>query len=100
MIIIEYILILIALFATCIWLSEVRRAYKYGDWVTDQTCITIFLWIIILGYIVIFDESKLHLLWSYPLSIIIGMLSVYFPLSLLKIFANIIRKLSCIGLKQ
>jgi len=82
------------------WLLGIRLYTKSGRGVQIQTVNTTMLFIVSLILIPLFKLSPFHLLWMYPASWLLGVLSLTFPFSFLSFFGNIVGKIICIGLNK
>ncbi len=94
----ELVIIIIAIIFIVTWIFGVRTHIKRGRGIQQQTLNTILLFIVSLLLTIFLKISPLHLLWMFPTSWILGVLSIAFPLSLLSIPGKLIRFVSCIGL--
>ena len=99
--ILEIIIFIIGVLLTLSWIYGIRTNIKRGDGVTKGTVNITMLFIISLILVPILKISSLHLLWMFPVSMLIGFLSqALFPLSLLSIPSHIITVISCLGLDK
>ena len=80
------------------WSWGIRRHVKTGAGVTRQTITTTMLFALAVLSVPVFDVSPFHLLWVFPVGWLVGTLSLAFPLSLLRIPANLYGRLCCLGL--
>lgn len=95
-----YIVYGIGIVLAVTWMIGIRTYTKSGQGVTMSTVNTTMLFIVSLVVVPILKLSPLHLLWMYPASFILGMLSLAFPFSLLSIPGNIVSFIACAGLNQ
>lgn len=98
--IVGYIVYGIGLLLAITWLIGIRTYTKSGKGVTMSTVNTTMLFIVSLIVIPVLKISPLHLLWMYPVGIVLGMFSLSFPFSLLSIPGNVVALIACIGLDQ
>ena len=98
--IVGYIVYGVAIVLAIVWLVGIRTYTKSGQGVTMPTVNTTMLFIVSLVVVLVLELSPLHLLWMYPASFVLGMLSLAFPFSLLSIPGNIVAFIACIGLNQ
>jgi hypothetical protein len=95
-----YIVYGIGIILAITWMIGIRTYTKSGQGVTMSTVNTTMLFIVSLVVVPILNLTPLHLLWMYPASFILGMLSLAFPFSLLSIPGNIVAFIACAGLNQ
>lgn len=98
--IVGYIVYGIGVILAIAWMLGIRTHTKSGQGVTISTVNTTMLFIVSLVFVTVFKLSPLHLLWMYPASFVLGMLSFAFPFSLLSIPGNIVGFIACVGLNQ
>ena len=82
------------------WSYGVRTYFRHGDPPTKMTINMTMLFTIWVLAVPLFGFSPFHLLWLFPLSYILGMLSLAFPFSLLSIPGYMYATLCCLGLDQ
>ena len=82
------------------WLYGIRKLTNSGLGVQMATVNTTMLFIVSLVLMPILKLSPFHLLWMYPASIVIGMLTLAFPFSLLSIPCQYVAWVACIGLNH
>lgn len=94
----------IVLGAAAIWALgaaySVRHMVRRGTPPTRMTANMIMLWWLGVFGVLLLPLSPFHLLWWYPVSFVIGMLSLVFPFSLLNIPGQFIANLWCAGLDR
>lgn len=95
-----YVIYAIGLLLAISWLFGIRMHIAEGKGVAMQTVNTTLLFFTSLALIPALNLSPLHLLWMYPVSLVIGMLSLAFPFSLLSVFGNVLARIACIGLRR
>jgi hypothetical protein len=98
--IVGYIVYGVGVVLAITWIIGIRTHSNSGQGVTMPTVNSTMLFIVSLVVVVAFELSPFHLLWMYPVSFVLGMLSLAFPLSLLSIPGNILAFIACIGLDQ
>jgi len=89
---------LVGLIVAVGWAFGVRTTLRSGSGITQQTVNTTMLFFVSLLVILSFRISPYHLLWLFPLSWLMGTLSLAFPFSLLSIPGGLFRGMCCIGL--
>lgn len=100
MVIFGYVVYGLGLIIAISWISGTRSKIGSGDSVQIQTLNTLFLFIVSLLLIPLLKWSPLNLLWMYPVSWILGVLSLAWPLAFLSPFGNLIGTIACIGLDK
>lgn len=80
------------------FLFGIRSYTANGTGVSKQTVNTTMLFIVSLVVVPAMSLSPLHLLWMFPVSFMLGMLSLIFPFSLLSIPGRVIFYIACFGL--
>jgi len=80
------------------WVYGIRNYMRSGMGVTQQTVNTTMLFFVSLIVTLSFQISPYHLLWFFPLSWLLGTLSLVFPFSLISIPGVLFRGICCIGL--
>ena len=98
--IIGYVVYGIGVLFAVAWLIGIRTYTNSGQGLTISTVNTTMLFIVSLALVPILQVDPLHLLWMYPLSFVLGMLSLVFPFSLLSIPGHLVGWIACIGLNQ
>lgn len=94
------IVFLIAAVLSLSWVVGIRKLAKHGG-VTRQTVITSMLFSIFTIYALFADETwTLNLLWIFPLSWLIGTLSLAYPLSLLWIPGSVYASIVTLGTRK
>lgn len=96
----EYIIYVVGVILALTWMIGIRTYTKSGQGVTMSTVNTTMLFLVSLVVVPILKLSPLHLFWMYPVSFVLGMLSLAFPFSLLSISGNIVAFIACVGLNQ
>ncbi|MDY0388016.1 MAG: hypothetical protein RBT65_12990 [Methanolobus sp.] len=95
-----FIIFLIAVVLSISWMVGVRKLAREGG-VTQQTVNTSMLFSVFTIYALFADEMwAFNLLWLFPLSWIVGTLSLAFPLSLLWIPGSMYAKVVTLGLRS
>jgi len=89
---------LVGLIVAVGWVYGIRNYTRRGVGVTQQTVNTTMLFFVSLIVTLSLRISPYHLLWLFPLSWVMGTLSLVFPFSLLSIPGALFRGMSCIGL--
>src|SRR5262245_17992653 len=95
----EIIVLLLALLLALGWARAIRLSAKRRLGVTLQTCTTAMLWALGVVGVLPFRYSPLHFLWFFPAALLLGSLSLLFPLSLVWTPARSYAKLCCLGLE-
>lgn len=67
----EWVVYFLAVFFVGGWVVGIRQATVSGEGATKGTVNTVGLWIISLGIVIVSDSSPYHLLWAYPLCMIV-----------------------------
>lgn len=83
-----------------IWLAGIRSYRHQGRIASMGTVNTTMLFILSLIVVASLKLSPFHLLWMYPTSFVLGLLSSAFPFSLLSIPGQLVRYGACIGLNK
>jgi hypothetical protein len=96
--IVELTIYVIAIFLALAWAFGIRTYTKRGTGTTMATVNTTMLFFISLIMLPILELSALHFLWIYPVSVVIGMLSLSPPFSILSYPGRIFASIVCIGL--
>lgn len=89
---------LVGLIVAVGWVYGIRNYMRRGMGVTQQTVNTTMLFFVSLIVTLSLRISPYHLLWLFPLSWVLGTLSLAFPFSLLSIPGGLFRGMCCIGL--
>jgi hypothetical protein len=97
---IGYIIYGIAVVLAVIWLWGVRSYTRQGRGVAMQTVNITLLFIVSLVVVSVSGLSPFHLLWMYPASVVVGLLSLAFPFSLLSVPGHLVFWFACIGLNN
>lgn len=92
------IIVAAACLFTLSWLYGIRYKMQMADRASQSTINTTFLYIVSIILVLIFSFSPLHLLWLFPLAVVLGLLSLTFPFSILSILTIPLEKLVYIGL--
>jgi hypothetical protein len=87
-------------FMTIMWIIGIRTYTLQGRPPTKQTVHTTMLFVVSVVLVPMLSWSPLHLLWMFPVSFILGLLSHGFPLSLLMLPGRVFFGLACIGLDR
>jgi hypothetical protein len=98
--IIGYAVYGIAVFLAGTFFIGIRSNTARGAGVTRQTVNTTMLFTVSLVVVPLLSLSPFHLLWMFPISFVLGALSLAFPFSLLSIPGRGIFHIACIGLDQ
>jgi hypothetical protein len=85
---------------TMSWGYGIRSYVRSGQGVSQLTVNQTMMFAISLIIVPIFGFSPFHLLWMFPVSLILGMLSLFFPFSLLSGPGKTFGTICCIGLTQ
>ncbi len=85
---------------TMFWAYGIRSYVRRGQGVSQQTVNQTMMFALSLIIIPIFGFSPFHLLWMFPVSFVLGMLSFVFPFSLLSVPGRTFGAICCIGLTQ
>lgn len=80
------------------WVYGIRDYMRRGMGITHQTVHTTMLFFVSLIVILSLQITPYHLLWLFPLSWVMGTLSLAFPFSLLSIPGRPFMGMCCIGL--
>lgn len=96
--ILAYIVYGVGIVLTVIWLLGIRVHTKTGQGVAATTVNITMLFIVSLALVPLLELSPFHLLWFFPVSVVLGMLSGSFPFSLLSYPGRVIWRLACVGL--
>jgi hypothetical protein len=97
---INIIIITVASLFTLIWLYAIRYNMQRANRASQSSINSTSLHIVCILIVVIFKISALHLLWMFPVSVIIGLLYLTLPFSLISILAIPLEKLLYIGLDR
>ncbi len=95
---INTVIIIVACLFTLSWLYGIRYKMQMADRASQSTINSTFLYIVSIILVLIVGFSPLHLLWMFPLAVVISLLSLTFPFSLISILSIPIEKLAYIGL--
>lgn len=95
--VLEWITYALAVFFLGGWILGIRRSSVTVEGATKGVINTVGLWLIALGVVVVGEISPFHLLWVYPLCMLIPML---FPSSLLPIVGTSVAALALVGLNR
>jgi len=98
--IIGYVVYVIGVLMAVSWLFGIRSYTARGVGATRMTVNTAMLFIVSLVVVPALSLSPFHLLWMFPASFILGMLSLAFPFSLLSVPGQAVFEIVCIGLDQ
>lgn len=98
--ILEWAITIVAIVVAFGWAYGIRTYVRQGQGVTQQTVNTTMMGFISIVSIFLLGTSPLHLLWAFPISWLIGTLSLVFPFSLLSIPGRFFGLLCCIGLDK
>ena len=98
--ILEYVTYGAGVLLTIIWMLGIRTNTSSGEGVAMSTVNATMLFIVCLAVIPFLNISYFHLLWAFPASVVIGLLSLSFPLSVLSIPGHAVFWFACIGLNQ
>jgi hypothetical protein len=82
------------------WGAEVRRHVRTGQGIQQGTVNTAMLFLLSVILVAVLRLSPFHLLWMFPVALLLGLLSLAFPFSLLSIPGRFYGNLWCIGLDQ
>ena len=96
--ILKYIFYALGVIVTVGWLYGIRVHTMTGEGVNKGTVNITMLFLISLILVPLLDISTFHLLWLFPLSVILGFLSITFPFSVLWIPGRIVWRMACIGI--
>ena len=94
----SWIVIGVAALLVLTWIYGIRTHTLRGSPPTKMTVNTTMLWTACLVIVLTTKISPLHLLWLFPLSLIIGTFSLAFPFSLLSIPGWLFGRLCTIGI--
>ena len=95
-----YIVYGVGILLAIVWMLGLRTYTRDGRGIQMTTVNITMLFIISLVLISVLHISPLNLLWMYPVSIALGMLSLVFPFSLLSLPGHVIYFIACIGLSK
>jgi hypothetical protein len=85
---------------TMFWAYGIRSYVRSGQGVSQQTVNQTMMFALSLIIVPMFDFSPFHLLWMFPVSFVLGMLSLVFPFSLLSVPGRAFGTICCIGVTQ
>lgn len=88
----------LAAFSTLQWSLAFRRRAGEGKSLFVAAATIPLLWVICLIVVPVFGHSLFHLLWLFPLGLVIAMLPPFFPLNLLGYLGQFYGRICCIGL--
>lgn len=98
--IVGYVIFGFGLLFALSFLAGIRNNTRRGLGVQRGTVNTTMLFVVSLALVPILKLSPLHLLWMFPVSFILGTLSLAFPFSLLSIPGSLIFGIACLGLNR
>ncbi len=90
----------LAVIVAFIWMVGIRNYTISGKGVVMSTVNTTMLFFVSLLAIPIFQLSPFHLFWMYPLSFLLGMMSLASPFSILSILGKFVFSIACFGLNR
>ena len=85
---------------TMFWAYGIRSYVRSGQGVSQQTVNQTMMFVLSLIIVPILGFSPFHLLWMFPVSFVLGMLSLVFPFSLLSVPGRTFGTICCIGVTQ
>jgi len=100
MIYITWFIWIIGLALAVTWAYGIRQHVSSGRGLTQQTVNQTMLFFASLIGVVALQITPLHLLWLFPLSFVLGMLSLAFPFSMISILGIPFGHLCCVGIDQ
>lgn len=98
--IVEILILLMAIIITLSWIYGIRTFVSSGKGITRQTVNTVMLFAFSIILIFLYKASFFHLFWMFPLSWLIGILSLAFPISLLWIPGSVFARIITIGIRD
>jgi len=98
MIYLGWLIWLVGLIVAVGWVYGIRNYMRRGMGVTQQTVNTTMLFFVSFIVTLSLRISPYHLLWLFPLSWLLGTLSLVFPFSLLSIPGRLFGDMCCVGL--
>ena len=94
----EILVYAVCMILTLIWLLGIRLHTKTREGVAQGTVNITMLFIVSLTLVPLLYLSPFHLIWMFPLAVVVGMLSNHFPFSLLSIPGYMLWRITCIGI--